>query len=432
MKKIVFLALAALLLPLSAATMTLEECYKEALAKNISLKVNEIKKMSSETDRKGALYNFYDLTGTYNGEYAYGKNYPDNEPLPVGSNNNSYITNSLKSNAGLALNANLSFGLIDNYKYTKLAVASSDLEANQSRLSLLQGVTAAFYNLASAKDALEMQKEKIELSRLQYEQEKLKLQLGNSTKSELYAAEVEYSADSLDIYKAETSVKKSKQSLISIINSRESYDSFDISVDKAELDNYEPVVSTESALIEQALNSRADYQAQKNSFAMSQLNMDMSKDKYLPTASASVGTDYIYGKDLESEATARKFDYKLSLGLNWKVDLLADCNSVDKSKLALEHSRLSLESLTNSITSEVKTAYLTVKMQEQQLLQTRKHLELTKQNLELAEEMYRLGKKSLIEMVSAKNNYITAKQNNIDARYQYKIAYSELMKVIGK
>jgi len=71
-------------------------------------------------------------------------------------------------------------------------------------------------------------------------------------------------------------------------------------------------------------------------------------------------------------------------------------------------------------------------MQEQQLLQTRKHLELTKQNLELAEEMYRLGKKSLIEMVSAKNNYITAKQSNIDARYQYKIAYSELMKVIGK
>jgi len=432
MKKIVFLALAGLLLPLCAATLTLEECYKEALANNLSLKVNEIKRMSSETDRKGALYNFYDLTGTYSGGYAYGKNYPDNEPLPVGSNNNSYIANSLKSNAGLAFNANLSLGLIDNYKYSKLAVTSSDLEANQSRLNLLQGVTAAFYNLASAKDALEMQKEKIELSRLQYEQEKLKLQLGNSTKSELYAAEVEYSADSLEIYKAESGVKQYKQNLISIINSRESYDSFDISVDKAELDNYEPVASTESALIEQALNSRADYQAQKNSFAMSQLNLDMSKDKYLPTASASIGTDYTYGKDLESEATARNFDYKLSLGLNWKVDLLADCNSVDKSKLALEHSRLSLESLTNSITSEVKTAYLTVKMQEQQLLQTRKHLELTKQNLELAEEMYRLGKKSLIEMVSAKNNYITAKQNNINARYQYKIAYSELMKVIGK
>ena len=431
MKHIVLTALISLL-PLSAATLTLEDCYKQALKNNLSLKSGEIQKSLAENNRKGALYDFYDLTGSYNGDYTYGKDYPDNDPESPLAPNKSRSSSLLTNKAGISLNANLSLGLIDNYKMKKLAESSTSLTADKARLNLLQSVTAAFYGLASSKDELEMKKEQIELSRLQYEQEKLKLQLGNSTRSELFAAEVEYSADSLAIFTSETNVKKSKQELLSIINSKESYDTFDISVEQSGLDSYEPVGSSVESLIIEALNSRADYQAEKNSLQMAQIQLDMAEHKYLPLAYASAGTDYSHIKNMDSEALTRNFGYQLSLGLKWNVSLLSDCNSVENSKLLLEKSSLELENSADQIASEVKTAYLNIKMQEQQLLQSRKHLELTKQNLELAEEMYRLGKKSLIEMVSAKNNYITAKKNSISARYDYKIAYSKLMNAIGK
>lgn len=424
MHKIIILALAAWVSQLSAVTMTLEECFKQALNNNISLKVNEIDQNLSENERKGALYNFYDLNGNYNGVYSYGKISTDAAP--------DLTNHDLNNKAGLALNARLGFGLIDNYKLKKLAVNSTDLATNKARFDLLQSVTEKFYDLASKKEELDMKKEQIELSRLQYEQEKLKLQLGNSTKSELFAAEVEYSADSLAIFTTETQVNQQKQILISLINSKESYQSFDISINKADLEKYEPVVTGVENLITEALNSRADYIAQKNALAASQISLDIAKDKYLPTATASLATDYMVNKNLEDDVLTKTFDYKASLGLSWSVDLLSDCNNVDRNKLIYQQSRLALENKENIISSEVKNVYLSVKMQEQQLLQSRKHLELTKQNLELAEEMYRLGKKSLIEMVSAKNNYITAKQMNIDARYKYKIAYSQLMNTIGK
>ena len=61
-----------------------------------------------------------------------------------------------------------------------------------------------------------------------------------------------------------------------------------------------------------------------------------------------------------------------------------------------------------------------------------KHIELAKRNLELADEMFRIGNRSIIEQIKAKNDYIDAEVNKIRSKYLFKIAVSNMYKTIGK
>ena len=416
-----FLLLAIVSFSLNAKTLTLEECLKLGEQNNLGIMSSKLSIESSENSVSSSLSGFYDVTGSAYISPTISDDYDTNTDL-----SKTNIANGTLSAVG-----NLSLGLIDNYKYSKMSLENSKLSYKNSLNDLRYSIIQSFFTCIIYEEDLKVKKEKIEYSKLQYEQTKLRYEIGSLTKSDLLTSEVELSRDSLSIIGAVSNFNIKKQNLINLINIHLDFSELDLKYDGFKEDEDKNFVLID--LIKEALENRLDIKISEKNLDLAKLNLDKDYNTFYPSLQANVSTSItrndIFTTDPAIDNTTK--DLKASLSLNWNLSL-SEFNNFDREKVTIKQNEVSLDLKKQSVINEVKLSYLDLINQKENLDRLDKHIELAKQNLELANEMFKIGNRSIIEQIKAKNDYIDAVLNKIKSKYQYKIAVSNMYKTIGK
>jgi outer membrane protein len=142
---------------------------------------------------------------------------------------------------------------------------------------------------------------------------------------------------------------------------------------------------------------------------------------YLPSISlnAGIGTGHLSGTDyaLGSQLWDK---FNQSIGLTVSIPIFSNRENktaLNKAKYAVTTSQLEQQDAEKTLLKTVEGIYLDATSSQTQYTSAKENLAYVKQSYDLTQEQFFLGMKNTVELLTQKNNYLTAQQEVLQAKY---------------
>lgn len=403
--------------------LSLNECIEIALRNNpniVSSSLNVEENRIKIKEVEGGLY------PTFNLNASAGRNSIENQ-----------------SGGGFTTNDNLTAGLSARYPIfqgfkTTSAVnaATENYNAGEAQHKiniedLIFKVTESYYNFLQTERVLEAADKSVERTKLYLNFAEAKYQNGLASQSDLLKAKVEYSNAGLNLIRAKNARLSAMGSLNTLLG-KTAAEHIAI-VDNLEFNNYEQLERTLSVeenisrLLEAAYEKRPEVYRLKSMTNAQKSNLNIARSEYLPTLTFDANYNY-FG---EETSDLRASTY---LGLSLNLPLFNGFSSdakVDMEKIALRNLEQQDVSLRNEISLELWKAYLAVKESIERINNNKIFYENALENLKIAEGEYKEGVGSMLSLVDAQTNLITAEESYIEALADYGVSLAFLKRASG-
>ena len=197
-----------------------------------------------------------------------------------------------------------------------------------------------------------------------------------------------------------------------------------------EMNIYLPALSDENVLSPlpakrdvyvSALALRPEIEASKLNVNASELGIDIAKSGYLPTVSlsAGIGTNHTSGSDFTFGEQVKN-GWNNSIGLSVSVPIFNNRqtkSAVQKAKLQYETSMLSLLDEQKALYKTIEGLWLDANSAQQRYAAANEKLKSTQISYNLISEQFNLGMKNTVELLTEKNNLLSAQQQRVQAKY---------------
>lgn len=188
--------------------------------------------------------------------------------------------------------------------------------------------------------------------------------------------------------------------------------------------------------IDIALENNIDLQRSSNQVASSAISLGQSKAAFFPnlSASASASQGYSHDYDPMTDVTQNRESHSLNLGLSTRLTIfdgfgnIASLQNARRQLLANEESLLRVK---DSVIFETFSRYLQVLMDEELLASERENLTAQRQQLERIEEFYKVGNRSLADLLQQQAGISQAELRVLRAEEYLNISKLQLLKMIG-
>ena len=135
--------------------------------------------------------------------------------------------------------------------------------------------------------------------------------------------------------------------------------------------------------------------------------------------SASVGTGHMSNNDFESGSQIWN-RFNENVGLTLSIPIFSNRKNrtaVNKARIAVNTGELERQSAEKTLLREIETAYLDAVSAQSQYLAAAEKLRYARTSYELTGEQFRLGMKNTVELITAQNEYTSARQELLQAKY---------------
>jgi outer membrane protein TolC len=401
---------------------SLEDCIQAALKNNPGIKsssynVDESKLKIKES--KGGLFpnlNFNTFANRYYSENQSGS-FISNDNISAGLSTHYTIFQGFKTTA--SVNA-----AKENYN-VNVAQHSVNTE------DLILNVTEAYYRLLQAERFVVATEKAVERSKLYLNYAEARYKNGLASQSDLLKAKVEFSNSELSLIRARNARLATMGGLNTLLGNTAS-NTISI-VDNLETTTYGKLVDSlsiqenVSSLLQTAYQNRHEVVRIKSQLNAQQSYLTIARSEYFP--SLSLDANYNYAGETTADLRANSF---VGLSLNFPIfNGFSSEARVDEEKIALKNIEQQDLSLRNQISLEVWNAYLSVKESVELINNTKIFYENALENLHIAEGEYKEGVGSMLSLVDAQTNLVTAEESHIQALADYGISVASLKRVVG-
>ena len=357
-----------------------QEDLAEAKAKRVpsldfSTSQNYVNQKSEKTDGN------FEANGTYSGNYA----------LKTGITiyNGSKLTNSLRQQE-----------VINKSRQFQVDMARNDIEI---------AVTQAYLNILYANENVKISRQTVESSAAQLERSKALLEAGSIAPSDYAQMESQYSSDKYQLTVSQTSLDQNILTLKQLL---------ELGLDES-FDVQFPDLSSEDVLAEVPALDRVYSRLNVES---AQLGEKIAAGDGLPslTASASIGTGNISG-------TNYSFYNQLNNKLNENVGITLSVpifnnrkakSSIARSRLQTRQAELDYQSMEKDLLKDVESLYQDAVSAQSRYLAANDKVKSAETSYGLVLAQFNEGMKNTVELLTEKNNYLSAQQEQIQAKYQ--------------
>ena len=313
---------------------------------------------------------------------------------------------------------------------TKAYLDSAQFSYNSSLQNLVFSVSQAYYNVMGAKAVLDSSRTAEESYKKSYDETKRRFELGLVSASDKLLAQTSYENSKLAVIQAEKSVKTGMGNLATLLNL--SPDTiFDLARPKPKSEQLDLEVDKPvSELIEIALAARPDLQANKSSLAAAKYNEDIVKSSALPSVSVGAGVGY-----RDNWHHSNPYQYSTNVGVSLSVPLFtgfSDTYKISKAKYQTKQAEASLASTEDAVKNEVWTAYQDYQTAVSSHKISLTVLESAKENQKVAFAMYKVGKGSILNLLTAEAQLANSRQESIVSFYSVLTAKAKLYRAIGR
>lgn len=404
-------------------TWTLNDCIRYALEQNIQLQQNRLSLEESKVDVKTAKAALFPSLSFSTGHNMTNRPYQETSSMVSGteiisSSNKTSYTGSYGLNAQWTVwNGGQRLNTI---KQQKLNKETAELTVNEQENTLQEEITKLYVQILYADESVRINEGTLELSKAQYERGKELLAAGDISKSELAQLESQVSNDNYQLVTAQTSLENYKlqlKQLLELDGDRE----FTLAIPELDETNVLSPLPAKTDIYNTALALRPEIQSSRLNIQSADLSISMAKAGYMPNVSltAGIGTNHTTGSDFTfSEQVKRGWNNSIGLSVSLPIFSNRETKSaVEKAKIQRESRQLDLTNAQKELYRTIETMWLDASSAQQQFVAADAKLKSSQSSYELVNEQFKLGMKNTVELLTEKNNLMSAQQERVQAKY---------------
>lgn len=407
-----------------ARQWTLKDCIDYALANNISLRKTKLQEYSALEDVKqsqSALLPSLSFSTSQNGTY---RPWPEAGKATV---DNGYVQSSIDKiyySGSYSVNGNWTVwngGRNTNtVKLNKLAAEQARLDSVETANSIQEQIAQLYVQILYSNDAINVCKESLETSKINENRGKDMFEVGKISKADLAQLTAQRAQDEFNVIEAESNMRNYKRQLKQLLQITDD-EEFDIAI---------PQTTDEMALCEipalnevyaATLNIRPEIKNAKLGIESSDLSIKIAKAQKLPTIDLNAGvstntttmSDNKWGQQLKNNVNVGA-GFTVSIPL---FDNRSSKTAVNKAKIQRENYILELRDKQTTLYSTVENYWLQAVINQNKFKAAKVSTESAKASYELLSEQFALGLKNIVELMTGKNNLLTAQQNELQSKY---------------
>lgn len=425
-RELIFFAAFATFLSANAQekqTWSLEDCINYALEKNIQLQQNKISLQESEVDVKTAKAALFPSLSFNTGQNVVNRPYQQNSATVSGTEIIS-SNNKTTYNGSYSLNAQWTLWnggqRLNNIKQQKKNQEIAELSVAETENTLKEEITKLFLQILYADESVNINKGTLEVSKATYERAKELFNQGSISKADLAQLESQVGNDEYQLITSESSLRNYKLQLKQML---ELDGTAEMELELPVLDDAKvmQLLPSQEDVYQTALANRPEIQSSKLSIDNAKLAISSAKSGYFPTISLSASTSSMTNNSSQNNwAQQMKYGWNNMIGLNISVPIFNNRqtkSAVEKAQFQYNSSLLNLQDKQKGLYTDIETIWLDALNAQQQYAAAEVKLKSSQTSFDMVNEQFKLGMKNTVELLTEKNNLLSAQQQRIQAKY---------------
>jgi len=390
----------------------LTNCIDYALKNNIQVQKSKITLEQSEVATKLAKAQLFpNLSASVNQNFS-------NSPLLVGGG----TANSYTGTYGISSSLLLFDGgkTLTNIRQQKLLEQIDQYNVQNSQKSIQFSILQAYLQILYAAESVNIDSTTVQVSKFQFERGEGMLKAGSISKVDLAKLESQFSSDKYQLVVAKNTLETRKLTLKQLLELTVT-DELNISIPTLNEVNILKPLPALQHIYETSLNVMPQLKSSKLNLEVAGLETEKAKAGYLPKLSlnASVGTSH---SSLSSYNLGQQLQDRFNEGIGLTVSIPIFTNrstksAVETSRLAEKTSRLNLQDAQKTLLTEVESSYQDALSAQSQYISAEEKVKALQISYSLIEQQFNLGMKNTLELLTEKNNLLSAQQSLLQAKY---------------
>lgn len=425
-QSLLFTALLTSALSLSAQEdkqWTLEDCINYALEKNIQLQQNKILLQESEEDVKEAKAALFPSLSFSTGHNVVNRPYQENNSTVSGTEIISSDSKTTYSgNYGLNAQWTLWNGnqRLNNIKQQKTNREIAQLTVAETENMLKEQIAQLFIQILYADESIAINKGTVEVSRATYERAQELFKEGSISKADLAQLEAQLSNDEYQLVTSESTLRNYKlqlKQLLELDNTKE----MSLVLPHISDEHVMELLPSQTDVYQTALATRPEIKSSKLDIDNAKLAISSAKAGYMPTIILSASTSSTTNSSSSNNWTQQmKYGWNNMIGLSLSLpifDQRQTKTSIRKARLQYDTTQLNLINAQKELYSTIESLYLDALNAQQQYVAAETKLKSSQTSFDMVSEQFNLGMKNTVELLTEKNNLLSAQQQRIQAKY---------------
>lgn len=401
----------------------LQSCIDYALQHNITIRRNRVNAESAEVDVKTAKAALFPSLSASVGQRIVNRPYSETNTIIDGDNiTSSQSKTSYNGSYGIDANWTLYNGSkrLNTLKQQRLNNRIAELNVEQSENSIEESIMQVYVQILYAAEAVKVNEATLQVSQAEYERARALFDAGSIARSDLAQLEAQISADNYQVVTAQATLQDYKLQLKQLLE-LDGEEEMNLYIPSLSDENVLSPLPSKTDVYRAALTLRPEIEAGKLDVRASELDIDIARSGYIPTLSLSAGigstnangNDFTFGEQI-------KRNWNNSLGLTLSIPIFNNRqtkSAIQKAKLQKQTSELSLLDEQKTLFKTIEGLWLDANSAQQRYVAAVENLKSTQTSYELVQEQFNLGMKNTIELLTEKNNLLSARQEALQAKY---------------
>ena len=403
---------------------SLQDCIDYALQNNITLKKNQMQKLSALEDveqSKAALLPSVTASTSQNITYR-----------PFIASGQSTVTNGYVQSSIDKVYYSGSYGVNANWtvwngnrnkntiKLNELTAEQAEIDSVSTARSIEERIVQLYVQILYTHEAIAVNQQSLASSKLNEQRGKTMVEVGKMSKADLAQLTAQRAQDEYNLIATESQVKNYKYQLKQLLELTTASD-FDIEFPEfSDALALEPIPDLNTVYV-QALDNRPEIKSALLAIESSEVNLDIAKAQKSPTVgvSGSFGTNTTsmsnngWGRQL-------KTNLDLSVGATLSIPILDNRQTktaINKAKIQRESTLLDLKDKQKNLFNTIETYWIDATTNQSKFKYAQVATQSQETSYELLSEQFRLGLKNIVELMTGKTNLVQAQQNELESKY---------------
>ncbi|MBQ8888383.1 MAG: TolC family protein [Bacteroidaceae bacterium] len=402
---------------------TLNDCIQYALEKNIQLQQSRISLEESEVEVKSARAALFPSLSFSSGHNVTNRPYQENSNTVSGteiisSNNKTTYNGNYGLNAQWTIwNGNKKQNTLKQQKGNR---DIAELNVAETENLLQEQITQVFIQILYAEESVKINESTLEVSQANYNRGVELLKAGSISKVDLAQLEAQVSSDRYQVITAQNSLRDYKLQLKQLL---ELDGTEEMVLELPQLNDEDVLVPLpeQTEVYRQALLLRPEIQSGKLAVDNSKLGISIAKSGYYPTLSlsASTGSNTNSASD-KNWGSQMKYGWNNMIGLNISIPIFdnrQNKSAVEKARLQYSSSQMELINKEKELYQTIESLWNNANNAQQEYVAADSKEKSAQVSFDLVSEQFKLGMKNTLELLTEKNNLLSAKQQRVQAKY---------------
>lgn len=407
----------------SSQEWTLEDCINYALDKNIQLQQNKNALEESEIEIKSAKAALFPSLSFSTSHNLVNRPYQENSNTVSGTE---IIQSSDKSTYNGNYNLSAQWTVwnggrrLNNIKQQKTNRDIANLNVAETENMLQEEITKLFVQILYADESVKINQNTLETSKATYQRGEELYEEGSISKADLAQLEAQVGNDQYQLVTSESTLRNYKLQLKQMLE-LDGTAEMNLILPQLNDDDVLKMLPSQIDVYQTALANRPEIQSGKLSIDNAKLAISAAKSGYYPTISMNASSSSTTNSaSTRNWADQMKYGWNNIIGITLSVPIFdnrQNKTNVQKAQIQYSNTQLDLETKQKELYSNIETLWLDALNAQQQYNAAESKLKSCQTSYDMVSEQFNLGMKNTVELLTEKNNLLSAKQQKVQAKY---------------